>query len=104
MHQVRFVEFCPIEQNAFAAVAIYNLVISVKDTFNSCLIIMVGDLDLARSSSEIVTTWKYTLMKISDSNGRRGNVLRTWYAITLGSLHHLTLCDQSKNDALFKFS
>ena len=77
MHQVRFVEFCPIEQNAFAAVAIYNLVISVKDTFNSCLIIMVGDLDLARSSSEIVTTWKYTLMKISDSNVRRGNVLRT---------------------------
>ena len=71
MHQVRFVEFYAIEYNAFVAAVIYNFVISVKDTFNSCLIIMVGDLDLARSSSEIVTTWKYTLMKISDSNGRR---------------------------------
>ena len=71
MHQVRFVEFYAIEYNAFVAAVIYNLVISVKDTFSSCLIIMVGDLDLARSSSEIVTTWKYTLMKISDSNGTR---------------------------------
>ena len=93
-----------MNQNARFAAAIFNSVISVKDIVNSYLIIMPGDLDLARSSSEIATTWKYTPMKISDFNRRRGNVLRTRYAITLGSLHHLNLCDQSKNDALFKFS